>query len=537
MPCPVVIIEEPAKRERGLLSRLFRRNEPKLPIITGPPIVTSIQPVQPPTVVTPASPAPATKSTQSLPTTVVTPAAPAMTPTSPAKPASPATVMMPSRPTQAATAASPPRPPQTPPAVASASPAKPTVEPAQPKDWRQSWGKVETDDKTASPAKKTDTTSTSSTPKPATSSSPPRPLTAIKPETTRPVIPTTAATRADSTKAAPTRVPDLPRASTQKPDPLKEPGTYSRSPLPSASGTTTKPPITSVSKSGGSVVPTKMAAGTGKGDTTASSGHEHLPLGRGSVMAAGDVQFVPVPIVTMPNLTRMPQAPQPQVPQAPQPNQQVLLNAFSMAQGPPAPPKAGEMPNAFTPAIPVDESALGGGSAFSPPVPAYVGPMTGPMGPGMMPPHPAMMMARGMYPGAPVNPMMAGAMPAARPVPGAAPDVSQMLTTLRESVFPSQREWAADKLAACKWQTHPHVVEALVTALKDDPAATVRAACARSLAKMNANTVPVIGALQASKDDPDANVRREAEQALATLVPVRSPSAVQPAGGVMPTKP
>jgi hypothetical protein len=95
----------------------------------------------------------------------------------------------------------------------------------------------------------------------------------------------------------------------------------------------------------------------------------------------------------------------------------------------------------------------------------------------------------------------------------------QLLEMLENSMYPSQREWAADKLATYDWRTHNTVVQALVTAAGKDPAATVRAACVRALGKMNVTTVPVITTIQALKSDHDLRVRQEVEQTLAVLIP------------------
>jgi hypothetical protein len=84
---------------------------------------------------------------------------------------------------------------------------------------------------------------------------------------------------------------------------------------------------------------------------------------------------------------------------------------------------------------------------------------------------------------------------------------------------------------------NPHIVHTLLTAAKEDPAASVRAACVRSLAKMDAGTLPVIQALEAMKADPDAAVRREVEQALYSLTPGKAATGVQPVGATMPARP
>jgi hypothetical protein len=294
------------------------------------------------------------------------------------------------------------------------------------------------------------------------------------------------------------------------------------------------------------------------------------------VLAAGDVRYLPVPVVTTPNVMRMPQPPEPQVPQAPQPNRGVLARILGLgpsSAGVAAPAPSNDMVNAFTPSAPMDDSALGGASAYSGAV-AYSMPMPPVMrAPGLYPQPVSAMMARNMQPPAPLQPAampMASPMPAAPVAPPAVayqmmvppavqqaamqhaamqqmavqqasaivvPDVQQALALMRDSLYPSQREWAADKLSTCKWQTHPHVVQALVQSIKDDPAPSVRAACIRSLARMDASTPVVLAALEAGKLDPEESVRREAEQALASLTPSRPTTGVQPVGATMPARP
>jgi hypothetical protein len=95
--------------------------------------------------------------------------------------------------------------------------------------------------------------------------------------------------------------------------------------------------------------------------------------------------------------------------------------------------------------------------------------------------------------------------------------VPQLLATLHGALLPSQRELAAERLADLDWRTSPQVVDALVTAAHADPAATVRAGCVRSLAKMKVNTVPVVAAVEGLKRDADPRVRLEAEEALTVL--------------------
>jgi HEAT repeats len=89
---------------------------------------------------------------------------------------------------------------------------------------------------------------------------------------------------------------------------------------------------------------------------------------------------------------------------------------------------------------------------------------------------------------------------------------------LRDSLYPSQREDAAQALANHDWRAQPQLVDALLKAAKEDPAPMVRAECVHSLAHMGVATLPVVSLCQALKADPDPRVRKEAEQALLALV-------------------
>ncbi|MFO0930366.1 MAG: HEAT repeat domain-containing protein [Gemmataceae bacterium] len=92
-----------------------------------------------------------------------------------------------------------------------------------------------------------------------------------------------------------------------------------------------------------------------------------------------------------------------------------------------------------------------------------------------------------------------------------------LIGQLRGSLLPSEREMAADRLTRVDWRAEPQVVGALLTAAKGDPAPAVRAACVRSLGKMNVNLVPVVNVVRTLKADTDVRVRQEVEQTLATL--------------------
>lgn len=95
--------------------------------------------------------------------------------------------------------------------------------------------------------------------------------------------------------------------------------------------------------------------------------------------------------------------------------------------------------------------------------------------------------------------------------------MTSLLQMLRESDYPSQREWAADQLANSRWQSSPQVVNALLTSAKEDPAPMVRAGCVRALTRMQVNTLPVTGALQQLQGDADPRVRDAVSDALAAM--------------------
>jgi hypothetical protein len=325
--------------------------------------------------------------------------------------------------------------------------------------------------------------------------------------------------------------------------------------------------------------PVKMEqAATAAATTQPTADGNPTPMGVGSVLAArggvtGPVQYVPVPVVTLPDTTRPPEAqlpepPRPLIPEAPHPNGPVQASGPSDGSN-------SMLVNAFTPESETDQQANAGPFGHGYPMNGY-GPMprpgygrpampvmpSGPVAslgyrPDMVSPVPSMygngnamgMRSGNMAAAGPYSQRMPmqgnpaamgsggqGVMPASYQA-GAAPagtrampanqslgslqpqSVPQLLTMLQDSLYPSHREWAADSLASCDWRSHPHVVQALVLAAGKDPAATVRAGCVRALARMNVNTMPVISAVQALRTDTDPRVQYEVERALGTFSP------------------
>jgi hypothetical protein len=211
-------------------------------------------------------------------------------------------------------------------------------------------------------------------------------------------------------------------------------------------------------------------------------------------------------------------APNPQVPQPPQLVPMANnLNAYPTPwNGGMAGAQAGRA-NAFT-ALPPTEETEGAGNAFSRQNMGMPVPTGYAMG--------QYMYQRAAYPGMMQGMMINGQMtPSQVVVPTTyqraadpAPQYTQqMLVVLRDSIYPSQREWAVESLGELDWRMNPSVLQAVLTAAKEDPAATVRAACVRCLVKMNVNTVPVVSALEGLKADIDPRVRCEVEQAMTML--------------------
>jgi hypothetical protein len=180
-----------------------------------------------------------------------------------------------------------------------------------------------------------------------------------------------------------------------------------------------------------------------------------------------------------------------------------------------------QVANAFA-ASPIPVIAMG---SSGPPRSGYPGyPAAG------MTPYPGAAMTPGYGPVA-MNPYMA--VPAAPSVPAAmavasdqpGANIQQLVVALKDSLYPSARETAADQLAEVNWRLQPQVVHSLMKVAQEDPAATVRAACVRALGHMGANTVDVVQVVQSLKKDNDPRVRHEAEETLVNLGIAATPRA------------
>jgi hypothetical protein len=122
---------------------------------------------------------------------------------------------------------------------------------------------------------------------------------------------------------------------------------------------------------------------------------------------------------------------------------------------------------------------------------------------------PAMMMTPRPYY---APPMAYNPAPAPAPATPETASVPQLLAMLKEAMYPSQREMAADRLGSTDYRKEQPIVDALVLGAREDPAATVRAACLRALTHMKAEGPAVEAAVRELKNDRDERVRREAEQ-------------------------
>jgi hypothetical protein len=401
--------------------------------------------------------------------------------------------------------------------------AKSATESAQPRDWRESWGKVEPWKNSArakaNPPK----------PDPATQPDPIKDpdwyrgvalqqglpsKTTVQTTSSKPVTPPEKTAEVKIIPAMnPSRTLTPPVASTvvtTAPTPKNSPGGPVEMRSEEANAFWTPPPPASPTP------PKYNAFGPRDGATPpAMGGVPMAPMMGGVPMAPMPIAFQPPPPPMPPPMmdTGVPSG---------------MANAFTIAGtrrpipadfGPPQ-----HMPNAFHD----DQAELQDeGMAYMPrpnvppQAPGMAGyphpPMPGMPMPGMPMPGMSMVVPQGPMVG--INPLMSvppSPMPA--PVVAAAPEsLPQTLATLKDALCPSHREMAAERLGELNWRVQPQVVESLMKAAREDPAASVRAACVHALAHMQANTAAVVAAMRDLKTDSDPHVRQEAEEALATL--------------------
>ncbi|MCI0684543.1 MAG: HEAT repeat domain-containing protein [Gemmataceae bacterium] len=280
------------------------------------------------------------------------------------------------------------------------------------------------------------------------------------------------------------------------------------------------------------------------------AGNVPTPLGVQSVLAArngapGPVQYIPVPVATVPEPIRPPTPPEPTLPQPPNPT--AYLNAFSP---PPAP--GGQQAPPLTPEqmhVIMQHQAfiqqqaymqqmammqrqqyaqmaqlvpVGNGMPMQVRYPAnYNGPQAPNPVAQQQPPFP--IQQAGFVPPAHMaqahmagNPAMdRRVIPAALQQPAASDSntLAQLINVLQQSPYPAQREWAATNLSTFDSRANPHLTQVLVQAARQDAAPAVRAASIYSLSRLNVHSEPVLGTLQALRGDADPRVRQEVEQA------------------------
>jgi hypothetical protein len=109
------------------------------------------------------------------------------------------------------------------------------------------------------------------------------------------------------------------------------------------------------------------------------------------------------------------------------------------------------------------------------------------------------------------------AVPSPAPWPLVDPEAQASINVLEYALYPTQRETAILHLATRDWRRNPRIVQALLAAAKDDPAATVRQAAVAALSGMGVNNDAVTATFGQLKNDADPRVRQEAEQALGRL--------------------
>lgn len=91
------------------------------------------------------------------------------------------------------------------------------------------------------------------------------------------------------------------------------------------------------------------------------------------------------------------------------------------------------------------------------------------------------------------------------------------LANLKEAIAPSQRELAAMALTLGEHHQKPEVVDAIMTACRTDPAATVRATCIRCLFRLAPEAPQVIPVIEDRRSDKNVEVQKLAKLALEEL--------------------
>lgn len=413
---------------------------------------------------------------------------------------------------------------------------KVVTETAKPRDWRESWGKVEPWSATAqaAPAKPVETSSQQPTPTPPakpvetlTQRVAPAPVKLEPSSDPDPIkAPEMYRDMAMSTRPSNSKIPveNEPAPAPPKktglfglrrhvePQPPLSPYQPSAAPEPPATAQAA-PSVASPMRAPGRVVqlPADEANAFWSPPekpkvkyNTAEGEQDRPPASRVSPrIAPGYAGPLPPPGPMQPRMPMMPSSPDSGVPDA-------LGNAFTLpGTRRPIPADFGptpQEPNGFDPAV-----RMGQGS---PPQGYSMGMAAMPRPPmqNMMAMGPCPPMMGNPYMSVPPAPMMPGPVAAAPP-----PGVPQLLAKLKDSLYPSDRESAAEQLSELSGRGEPVIVQHLMKAAREDPAPTVRAACVHALTHMKANTPEVTTLARELKSDRDPRVRQEAEEALHAL--------------------
>ena len=355
----------------------------------------------------------------------------------------------------------------------------------------------------------------------------------------------------------------LPHSDSKRPDPLQMPEDY-RSRMSDIVPTTKKQDSTKTDddKSKPKAISYLPSLQTAPGAESAISKRTETDK-KGTQTAAnstagshevGHVQSLSVPVVSIPEKreeqTAVTQAPTQQTPALMRQDERPARTRTTWPAPTPTPaPSDPNAVNAFS-RVPTTEDVVRGSNAFVTMSSDPVNPQGGNMQRGQYPnyantmamarsqsmtqyqmsPSPAQVSYQMQTQGVAAN-GAANAGVATQPI---SPETKYWLDVLHDSLYPSQREWAAETLSALDWRCSPKVVEAMVAGAREDPAATVRAACVRCLTKMKANSKEVLSAITALKNDTDPRVRQEADQAMLALATANfsAPSSVQRVGYV-----
>jgi hypothetical protein len=103
-------------------------------------------------------------------------------------------------------------------------------------------------------------------------------------------------------------------------------------------------------------------------------------------------------------------------------------------------------------------------------------------------------------------------------------NVPQMVLVLRESIYPEQREWAAERLSTVNWQSQPQIPAALLRAAQEDTSPAVQVACIRGLVRMRYTGQDLYPVLTTLRNSTDLRVRTEAGEALVKTGGATSPT-------------